>query len=162
MKKIIYSTLIFLAFSCTSIKQIGQVNMISNRNIDPKLNYEAISRYSGGSKKELKRSRAVSIQDAIDNTVRKIPGGEFLMNVKIYSINEKYIAVEGDVWGQNNNITFRGFEVGDEVTWKVIENFKSLYKTGLIRSLKDDKTCLIEDENGQVVEKKYDEITKAK
>ncbi|HEY1871029.1 MAG TPA: hypothetical protein VGG71_08220, partial [Chitinophagaceae bacterium] len=73
--------------SCaTPVKQIGKVNMISNRNVDPALNYGVISSYSGGSMRELKHSRATSIDDAIDQTVKKIPGGEFLMNVKIYMV----------------------------------------------------------------------------
>jgi hypothetical protein len=131
--------------------------MISNRNIDTKLNYEVISTYSGGSKRELKKSKAKTIEEAIDQTVRKIPGGEFLMNVKIYIIKGQYIAVVGDVWGVKSNITFRGFRVGDKVIWKVTGSFK----TGTIKSLKDDKTCLIETENGDIVEKKYDDISKA-
>lgn len=162
MREIIYSliTLLFLS-SCVAVKQIGQLNMISTRNIDPKLNYEVISRYSGGSKLELRKTRALTIQDAIDNTVRKVPGGEYLLNVKVYIVNNRYFAVEGDVWGEKSNATFRGFKAGDKVTWKININFKNEFHSGIIKSLKDDKTCLIEDENGQVVEKKYDEITKA-
>jgi hypothetical protein len=143
--------------SCTSVKQIGKVNMISNRNVDTKLNYQAISTYSGGSKKELKKSRAVTIEDAVDKTVRKVAGGEFLMNAKIYLIDNIYIAVEGDVWGVASNVTFRGFKVGSKVTWETITGFK----TGIIKSLKDDLTCLIELEDGSIIEKKYDSISKS-
>lgn len=148
-------------FSCSTVKQVGQLNMISTRNIEPKLNYEVVSRYSGGSQKELRKARSLTIQDAIDKTVRKIPGGEYLVNVKVYLVNNRYFAVEGDVWGQSTNATYRGFKAGDKVTWKIFENFKTDYKSGTIKSLKDDKTCLIEDENGQVIEKKYDDISKA-
>lgn len=158
MKRIFFAFIIITAVSsCTSVKQIGKVNMISNRNVDPKLNYDVISTYSGGSNRELKKSRAKTIEDAIDQTVRKIPGGEFLMNAKIYLVNGQYIAVEGDVWGVTSNVAYRGFKVGDKVTWKAKGNFI----TGTIKSLKDDKTCLVENESGDIIEKKYDEITKA-
>ena len=159
MTKILLALLLTTAVSScgTAIKQIGKVNMISNRNIDPKLNYDVISTYSGGSKRELKKSRAKTIEDAVDQTVRKIPGGEFLMNVKVYMVNGTYVAVEGDVWGVKSNIAYRGFKVGDQVTWKAMGSFK----TGTITSLKDDKTCLIETENGNIIEKKYDDISKA-
>lgn len=158
MKQIILGLIFLTAISsCTSVKQIGKVNMISNRNVDPKLDYSVISTYSGGSKRELKKSRALTIEDAIDQTVRKIPGGEFLMNSKIYIVNDKYIAVEGDVWGVKTNIAYRGFKVGDKVVWKVMGDVK----TGTIKSLKDDKTCFVETESGNIVEKKYDDISKA-
>ncbi|MDO9253957.1 MAG: hypothetical protein Q7U54_00490 [Bacteroidales bacterium] len=158
MKKIVYFLLFaVLLAACTSVKQIGKVNMISNRNVDPKLNYDVISTYSGGSNRELKKSNAKTIEDAIDQTVRKVPGGEFLMNAKIYMVNGQYIAVEGDVWGVKSNVAYRGFKVGDKVTWKVMSNFK----TGTIMSLKDDMTCLVETKNGDIIEKKYDDISKA-
>ena len=158
MKRIFLSFILITAISsCTSVKQIGKVNMISNRNVNPKLNYDVISTYSGGSKHELKKSRAKTIEDAIDQTVRKIPGGEFLMNAKIYLVNGQFIAVEGDVWGVKSNVSYRGFKVGDKVTWKFMGNFK----TGIIKSLKDDKSCLIETKDGNIIEKKYDNISKA-
>lgn len=158
MNKILITLLVITAgTSCTSVKQIGKVNMISNRNVDPKLDYDVITTYSGGSNRELKKSKAKTVEDAIDQTVRKVPGGEFLMNVKIYMVNGQYIAIEGDVWGVKSNISYRGFKVGDKVTWKT----KGTFKMGTIKSLKDDKICLIETENGDIIEKKYDEISKA-
>ena len=159
MKKVIFIVIVAttIASCATSIKQIGKVNMISNRNIDPKLNYDVISTYSGGSNRELKKSHATTIEDAVDQTVKKVPGGEFLMNIKIYSVNKKYFAAEGDVWGVKSNLAYRGFKVGDKVTWKGMGGFK----TGNIKSLRDDKTCLVETENGKTLEKKYDDISKA-
>jgi hypothetical protein len=70
---------------------------------------------------------------------------------------DNIIAAEGDVWGVKSNVAYRGFKVGDKVTWKVMGNFK----TGTIKSLKDDKTCLVETESGDIIEKKYDDISKA-
>jgi PBP1b-binding outer membrane lipoprotein LpoB len=68
-------------------KLIGQVNMISTRNVDMSRKYEPLSSYSGGSQEELKETRANSIEMAVNNTVQKIPGGEFIMNAKIYMVN---------------------------------------------------------------------------
>lgn len=86
-----------------------------------------------------------------------IPGGEFLMNTKIFLVKGKYLAAEGDVWGINTNLSYRGFKVGDNVVWKSMGDVKK----GKIKSLKDDKTYFIETENGNVIEKKYDQISKA-
>lgn len=158
MKKIPFLfLLIALLSSCSpSVKQIGKVNMISNRNIETKLDYSLISSYSGASEKELKKTRATSVEDAIDQTVRKIPGGEFLMNAKLYIVNNKYFAAEGDVWGKSDNLSYRGFKVGDKV---VVDKLKN--STATIKSLKDDKSCFIERENGKVEEVKYDRLSKA-
>lgn len=164
--KVLLLTIIILS-ACTSVKKIGTVNMISNRNIDNSVNYKLLSSYSGGSDKELKKSRSKSIEEAIDKTVKKIVGGEYLMNVNIYVIKGRYYAVEGDVWGASAELSYRGFKVGDKVTWKnksLAATFsgKKNYLTGIIKAFKDDKTCLIEiDGEGKTIEMKYDEITKA-
>jgi hypothetical protein len=49
------------------------------------------------------------------------------------------------------------FKVGEQVIWKSAGS----YKKGIITSLKDDKVCLIKTESGDIIEKKYDEITKS-
>jgi hypothetical protein len=99
MKKTIAILFITIMASCGSVKQIGKVNMISNRNIERNLDYKPLLNYAGGSNRELRKSRAKTIEQAIDQTVKKVPGGEFLMNVKIYFVKGKYYAAEGDVWG---------------------------------------------------------------
>jgi hypothetical protein len=165
MKNILYPAVvvsfIFLS-ACTSVKQIGKVNMISNRNVSNDQNYQLISSYSGGSQKEIRKSRARTIEDAIDQTVRKVPGGEYLMNVKIYLINSTYLAVEGDVWGVASERSYRGFKIGDTVTWKSSFSRGDGYHTGIIIALKDDKVCLVksDDTESKTYEMKYDELTK--
>lgn len=129
--------------------------MISNRNVEAKLDYSLISSYFGGSEKELKKTRATSIEDAVDQTVRKIPGGEFLMNAKLYIVNNTYFAVEGDVWGKLDNLSYRGFKVGDQV---VIDKVRKSIAT--IKSLKDDKSCFVERDNGRIEEVNYDRLSK--
>ncbi len=127
-----------------------------------------ITTYSGASEKELKKSKALSIEDAVDKTVRKIPGGEFLMNVKIYSIihskDEQYFAVEGDVWGKT--ATYRGFKIGDRVMWKnklapAILKSKKNFLTGIVKGFRDDKTCLVKQDGKEVIiEILYDDLIK--
>ncbi len=85
---------------CMRVKQIGKLNMISNRNVDSRMDYVLIKNYVGGSKKELRRYKGSSIEEAIDKVVKVQPGGEFLKNVKLYLVKGKYFAVEGDVWGR--------------------------------------------------------------
>jgi len=132
--------------------------MISNRNIDPSLNYKVLTTYSGGSKKELNRTTSKSVEDAIEQTVKKVAGGEFLMNAKICIVQGGYFAVEGDVWGSLTQPSFRGFKIGDKVTWK---SFGKRF-TGVISALKDDVNCLIrvDNESNKTVELSYDKITK--
>lgn len=97
--------------SCTESKLIGSVNMISNRNIDNSIKYQLLSTYVGGTKKELRKSKAESIEEAINNTVRKVSGGEYLMNVKIWlvkhEIGKAHFAVEGDVWGSQTQQSYQ-------------------------------------------------------
>ncbi len=160
--------MIFLSSCFTSVKQIGKLNMISNRNVESNANYVLVKTYAGASKKELKHTKAVTVEDAIDNTIRQVPGGEFLKNAKIYIVKHKYFAVEGDVWGLSGNISFKGFKVGDHVTWKNKRNLvekiagEKPYLTGVIKSLKDDQTCLIQIDgvDQKTTELLYDDISK--
>jgi len=158
---------LFLQSCSTSIKQIGTVNMISARNVSPDLEYEMISTYSGGSKKEMKRSRAETLQDALNQTVRKIPGGEFLMNAKVFMVDEKYFVVEGDVWGKPGEESYRGFSVGDRVVCKDKKllrrlDLKNDIVFGTVVGLIDDKEVYVQLESiDRIIQLPYDRITKA-
>jgi hypothetical protein len=131
--------------------------MISTRNVESSKTYVLKASYSGGSKKELKKTKAKTIEDAINQTVKRIPGGEYLMNAKIYLVNGEYFAVEGDVWGIAENNSFRGFTAGDKVTWK---NKATGIQSGVIHSLKDDQKCIVETESGELIEIEYDKLSK--
>ena len=101
-------SLVFSMSGCAlSYKQIGVVTMISNRNIDPHQEYKLISTCTRGAIKEIRKSRANSVEDAVDQAVEKVPGGEFLMNARIYIVDGQYFAVEGDLWGLSNNYEFK-------------------------------------------------------
>lgn len=86
--------------SCTSTYEaIGNVSVLSNRPIKSGVAYEQLTFKSGGSKKELKRSKAESIGDAVKQVISKVPGGRFITNVTIYVVNDGHYAVSGNVWG---------------------------------------------------------------
>ena len=100
------------------VRKIGEINMISSRNISNLADYELI---------------------ALDQTVREVPGGVFLMNASFYIVKGKYFAVEGDVWGLKQNANYKGFKVGDRVMWKTVTG----YKKGTIEAIKDSENCVV-------------------
>lgn len=166
MKKSIPALIIVVLFmsSCVKVIDLGKLNMISDRNIDSKTEYVLIKNYAGGSEKEikkaLKKTKATTIDAAVDETVRNVAGGEYLKNVKLYGVMKKkkmYLLVEGDVWGVSGNESFRGFKVGDIVQWKEL----TVTKKGTITGLTDAEKCMVREigkENSQSV--KYSNITK--
>ena len=97
-------TIFIMLGGCATSKQIGQLNMISTRNIDSNVEYKLLKRYVGAENKE--SSRATTLQEAIDQTVMEVPGGEYLMNARVFliSLDESnyYFAVSGDVWGRRS------------------------------------------------------------
>jgi hypothetical protein len=158
MKKSTFFILsIALLTACTHVKQIGELNMISTRNVSPQLNYKAVATYVNSEKKALKRSRAKNIDDAINQTVKSVPGGEFMMNVKIYKTSRGCFAVSGDVWGYEQT-QYKGFAVGDVVIYDKMFNNKK----AKIVALKSENTCYIEVEGKEKpIEVKYSDLTKA-
>ena len=42
--------------SCATVIQLGKLNMLSNRNIESKIDYVLVKNYAGGSPKEIKKS----------------------------------------------------------------------------------------------------------
>lgn len=162
MKNVIFVILlsIILFFSCSSMKQIGDINMVSSRNIETNMNYVLLRSYMGGTKQEMRSNKHYEIrtvQDAINKVVKETPGGEFLKNVKIYLINGEYFLVEGDVWGTAGvKENYRGIALNDQVLYK---NGK-IYK-GTIVALKNDKICFFQEfGETKISEIGYDKITK--
>lgn len=159
MKKnlILSAAVALMVSSCgPSIKQIGYLNMISTRNVSVKEQYVSLRNGVGGDNRDLKRNKAATVDMAVGNLVKNVPGGEFVQNAKIYVIGKEY-AVSGDVWGLSGEINHKGFKIGDHVMWK--DNFVKF--TGVITELKDDKECTVkQDENGKIRIVRYDEMSK--
>ncbi len=147
----------FSLTSCMSVKEIGDLNMVSTRNVDSKGDYVLLRNYMGSTKKELKKSKAKNFEQAINNIVRQTPGGEFLKNVKIYLINNKYFAVEGDIWGLESGQNYRGFALGSKVQYT--SNMKKCI--GVITDLTNDKVCQVKNnETGKVTTENYTGLKK--
>lgn len=153
-----------LLSSCSTVIDLGKLNMISDRNIDSKGDYVLVKSYAGGSPKEikkaLKKTKATTLDAAVDETVRNVAGGEFLKNVKVYGVKKKdkmFLLVEGDVWAVSGNESFRGFKVGDMVQWKEL----SITKKGTITGLTDAEKCMVKEsgkENSKSL--KFSNLTK--
>ena len=164
----LYSAVLLMNSCAPSIQKIGTLNMIAHRNVDMKLDYELIATYSGGSNRELKKSRNKTVEEALENTVRKVPGGEMLLNVKLYQIKGKYYAVEGDVWGKSGEHGIRGFHVGDRVVCKDVNFIKKLNLSsndivyGEVTGLIDDKSVYIKLEGTErTIKVPLEKITKS-
>lgn len=140
MKTLILLAVSTILVSCLSVKQVGDLNMVSKRNIDLSHEYELKATYAKLSSKELRRSNAQTIEQAIDQCVRKIAGGEFLLNVKIYLVNQRYWAVEGDVYGlKNSTPDVRGFSVGNRV-------YYSKRKTGIVTAIISPEMVVVQSD----------------
>lgn len=165
-KTLILTAAIMILASCVSIKEIGHINVLSARNVVfDGTKYARIATYAGESKTELKKSKAATIDEALNATVRNYPGGEFMSNVKIWEINrgkKTYFAVSGDIFGlvnDNGEIdrSHKGFAVGDQVIW---EEIAGKFQRGTIESLIDNETCIIRREDGKLVKQKYIKLSK--
>ena len=97
MKKIIAIMLLALVtFSC-GYKRIGDLTMVSNRNVDKSANYVLLQR---DVEVKIKTKKKDYLELAIDEAVQNVEGGEYMMNVKLFiKRNGKKIKVQGDVWG---------------------------------------------------------------
>ena len=127
------------------VKKIGSLNMISTKNIGNLSDYEQLASYARGNQKKIQKSKAKTLQDAMDQTIREVPGGVFLMNATFYLVKGKYFAVEGDVWGKRQNADYKGFKLGDNVMWKTVTG----YKRGIVEAIKDSEKCVVKDEKTQ-------------
>lgn len=166
MKRILFIVCaIILPFIATNAKEdvklVGTLNMVSTRNVNTDFKYEVLKTYAGGSKseiKEAKKLKVTNIEDAVNAAIKKVPGGEFMMNVKIWLVNNDYYYVEGDVWGRSST-GYRGFNVGDKVTYQ--SSFGTKYITATIKGFKDANTVIVTKENGKSEEKDIDDLVKA-
>lgn len=153
-----------------TVTQIGHLNSISARNIDFQHGeYVRLATYVGDSKNELEKTDSLSIEDALNKTIKEYPGGEFLTNVKIYAVtksntkNTIFYAISGDVWGlKGQEQGIKGFTIGDTVLWKKINLIgKTDYISVEITGFKDSETVVVKNSDGNMCEVKIDNITKS-
>lgn len=84
--------------SCGTYEVIGKVDILSDRHINTGIKYKQLTTNSGGSKKEILRSQAVTIHGAVTKALARVPGGCFMTNVVVYAVNDGYFAVSGNIW----------------------------------------------------------------
>ncbi len=173
MKKFIVKTLLLATVlssvtGCVTVVELGDLNMVSTRNVDTKGDYALLRNYMGGTKKELKKSKAINLEQAINAVVKQTPGGEFLKNVTVYQVRKfgsksAFYAVEGDVWGVAGNQNMRGYTLGMKVQYPCgIENGLPKKCIGTITDLTNDIQCQVkDDETGKVTTEKYSNLKKA-
>lgn len=161
-----YLIILFVLLSLSSCYvRIGELTMISTRNVDSKTDYKLIEKYVVG---KARSNSGNALQIAIDNAVKSVPEGEFLRNVRIsIKQNGRKVKVEGDVWGipnVNKQVTKSvkkdiEFKTGDRITYK--NSFGKLVE-GKIIGL-NANTAIVEIENafGQSVKKEvpYEGLT---
>ncbi len=160
-RKCIYAAaVIFAAMMVTScapsVKLIGSLNVISTRNFDTSQEYVPLKTYAGGTKADLKeavKTRCQTVEDAINVTVKNVPGGEYMQNVKIWLVEDIFFAAEGDVWGIKDAV-YRGMKIGDKIKYKYIGK----YLSGTISSFIGSEKVLIMNEDGKEVEVDIEDV----
>lgn len=92
-----YVLLAALLCGCNPYQRIGNMTMLSTRNVDSSTKYQPLLR---GVEAEAKMKHDDALQEAVDIATAKAPGGEYLMNVAIYvKRNGRKVKIRGDVWG---------------------------------------------------------------
>jgi len=156
--------LLFVALmcGCSSAKfvMVGSVNMISNRNVDSKTNYELIKTGTDDSQSSFKKNKGANIDQAINNIVVNSPGGEFLKNAKLYTNGKDWAAI-GDVWGVKESANVEGYRIGDQVLIKNSILNKEKFSKGEITGFKDRMTCFVRVSGGSIKEFSYTDLSKA-
>lgn len=153
------SVLTLSLISCGSWVRIGDLNAISNRNLDDSKTYVLLNRDVEAEAD----SENDALEQAVDNITKKHEG-EFLRNAKIFiKDNGKKIKVIGDVWGVRNTLVNVNtsananisLNIGDSVVFK--RNGKII--DGQIIGI-NSNLLIVQYGKGKKVELKYDEVTK--
>jgi hypothetical protein len=97
MKKAILIAGTALLMTSCSYSTIGDLNMVSNRNVSLSENYIMLGKQVQGKGKEDNHN---ALENALHDAVSKYPSGEFMMNVKIMVRKDgQKVKVIGDVMG---------------------------------------------------------------
>ena len=159
IKNLLFAIPVLSIVSCSSWVRIGDLNSISNRNIDDSKQYALLNREVEAEAD----SDNDALEQAVDNLTKKYEG-EFLRNAKVFvKDNGKKIKVIGDVWGVRNtqvNVTASAnaeikLNVGDSVIFKK----KGKLTDGQILGI-NSNVLIVQDMKGNKYELKYDEVTK--
>jgi hypothetical protein len=159
MKKNIILVSSLLLSSCYT--RLGDLNLISNRNIDSSKEYVLVYR-DAKSKSKIKDG----LEKAIDDCTEKHKG-EYMMNVKVYSNNNK-IKIQGDVYAEKSSLApaFNAndkISIGDRVTYLEKFSMKEVYIEGTVVGI-NGNGCIVEAilPNGRIskAQIEYSKLTK--
>ncbi len=157
--------LVCLIFSsCNVYDNLGTVTVLSSKQIDFNKKYCLKQSFAGSSKKELKKNASPTnnINEALDNLIKSVPGGIFVMNARIlYGLHG--VTVTGDVYGlcdedeKNENVQAQySFSIGDHVMFQDGDSFIKAE----IEAVKNDTECIIRSENGAYFPAKFSDLIK--
>jgi len=159
IKNLFFAVLSLSIISCSSWVRIGDLNAISNRNLDDSKQYVLLNREVEAEAD----SDNDALEQAVDNITKKYEG-EFLRNAKVFvKDNGKKVKIIGDVWGIRNtqvNVNTSAnadikLNIGDSVVFKK----KGKLTEGQILGI-NSNLLIIQDFKGNKYELKYDEVTK--
>ncbi len=164
-KTLLFLAIILMSSGC-AFQRIGDLTMISNRNVDADKEYFLIKRNVEG-KAKMKNNDALEL--AVDNATSTCDG-EFMKNVIVFvksnGRNTK-VKVVGDVWGdKNTHVNVKSYvtkEIHYETGDKVAFNSSGKIILGTIIGI-NDNGAIVEYENSlkQTKSKQipFEEITK--
>lgn len=179
--KTIYCLLLFsIAILSGCTHRIADVTLISTRNYEQNAKYVELKKYQKGKDRAIHSILFVSpleapdIEDAVDNAVKLVEGGEHMRNVVIRErynffllFTTRVFIVEGDVWGLgtgtvNHIITKTPIKAGDEVMWNAM--FNKIHKGKVLKVMDGNpvKLQIMVDNNGKKKLKKrsVEKVTK--
>lgn len=95
MKRIIIGICLITLTSCAN--RLGDLTMLSNRNVDSATKYSCLAR---DVQVKVKTKKDDVLERAVDKATSSVDGGEYLMNVTIWvSPSGKKLKLRGDVYG---------------------------------------------------------------
>lgn len=98
--KLIAALLVCSLSGCLPSKQVGRVATITTREVRHLEALQLLEANAGSGKKAQTSNRSETIDGAIENLLRSVPGGQVVRNVTIYHVNNKKYSVTGDVYGR--------------------------------------------------------------
>ncbi len=100
---IFYLVISVLLTSCAATYQeIGSVSLLATHRVNEQESHKLLATNVGATKQEIKRDTAQTMNEAIKTILSKVPGGDYLTNVRLYIVKDQWLAVSGDVWGKDN------------------------------------------------------------
>ena len=97
MKRTLLISAIGIGTLTSCYNRIGDLTMISNRNVDKSQDYVLLKR---DVHEKIKTKKKDALERVVDRATGSVPGGEYLMNVTVsVSLSGKKTKIKGDVWG---------------------------------------------------------------